>query len=216
MTTCRIIMRTQNLHINAFTHLRIHSFTHSLIYSFTHLRIYAYLFLLLLPFFFGCPSPPQDTAPPAPRPRDVNIADSASVIIWDFAPAKVEIMPLTQITVTDDGRIGNLVVYLSLIDSFNCQQKWPAVFRFELYHRVFRAAEQKGKRVHIWPDIELTDPARNNKYWKDFLRAYQFNLNFTPAESADYVLLATCILPNQKRLSAELPLKATQSLPKPK
>jgi hypothetical protein len=137
--------------------------------------------------------------------------------MWDFAPAKVEIMPLTQITITADGRIGILSVYVSLIDSFNCQQKWPAVFRFELYHRVFRSAEQKGKRVKSWPDIELTDPAKNNEYWKDFLHAYQFiNLNFTPAESSDYVLLATCILPNQKRISAELPLKATQSPPKPR
>jgi hypothetical protein len=173
--------------------------------------------LLLLLLSFSCKPVDQNLKSPGHQPQLANIKDANQgvSIMEDFAPFKVEIMPLTEITISADGREGILKAYVSLIDSFDCQQKWPAVLRLELYKRVFRSADQKGERVNIWPDIDLTDAAKNNNHWKDFLRSYQFTLNFVPAEKPDYVLLVTCLLQDRKgatkRISAELPLKVKQT-----
>jgi hypothetical protein len=164
--------------------------------------------MLILLFSFGCGPVEQPVEKPSLKPKDSNTVAASKFVIDDFAPVAVEVMPLTEITISTDGRQGIVNAYISLLDSFNCSLKWPAVFRLELYQRDFLTAEQKGKRVQIWPDVDLTDVTNNNKYWKDFLRAYQFTLNFEPYERADYVLLVTCFLQNQKRISAESPLKA--------
>jgi hypothetical protein len=94
-----------------------------------------------------------------------------------------------------------------LLDSFGCQVKSAGVFRFELYERVERSAEPKGRRVVIWPDIDLIDAAANNENWRDFLRAYEFNLDFDLQGSQNYVLQVTCLCPGGKRLSAEFGLE---------
>jgi len=86
----------------------------------------------------------------------------------------------------------------------------PGVFRFELYERVVRSAEPKGRRIVIWPDIDLTGAAENNEYWRDFLRAYEFNLPFEAQIKQCYILQVTYLSPSGKRLSAELSLECTQ------
>ena len=75
---------------------------------------------------------------------------------------------------------------VSLLDPFDCQIKSPGVFRFELYEYVQRSAEPKGQRVIIWPDIDLTECSENNNHWRDFLRAYEFNLDFGPQRNQCY------------------------------
>jgi hypothetical protein len=97
-----------------------------------------------------------------------------------------------------------------LLDSFDCQIKTPGIFRFELYKYVRRSAEPKGKRIAIWPDIDLTGTTENNNYWRDFLRAYEFNLDFVPKRNQSYILQATCLCPNGKHLSADFVLKYTE------
>ena len=104
-------------------------------------------------------------------------------------------------------KIAKIKVYVNLTDSFGCQQKTPGVFRFELYEIVHRAANPKGRRITIWPDINLTDPSENNKFWRDFLRAYEFDLDFEPAAAQGCMLEVTCLCPNGKRLSADFILK---------
>ena len=127
-----------------------------------------------------------------------------------YAPAKIDIMPLTEFISGDDNPQGRLSLYVSLLDSFGSQIKSPCVLRFELYKRVQRSSEPKGRRVIIWPDIDLTDPAKNNEYWRDFLRAYEINLPFEPVTDQDYILQVTCMSPNGKRLSTEFNLKHTK------
>jgi hypothetical protein len=123
-------------------------------------------------------------------------------------PVKIRIVPLTEfILAGDDDEVSQLKVYVSLLDSFDCQIKTPAVFRFELYERVPRSAEPKGKRISIWPDVDLTEPSENNKHWQDFLRAYRFNLDFEAQADHGYILQVTALCPNGKRLSAEFGLK---------
>ena len=123
-----------------------------------------------------------------------------------FAPAKVNIMPLTEFISPGDARQANINLYVSLLDSFGSQIKSPCVFRFELYQKVQRSARPKGRRPVIWPDIDLTDLAANNEYWRDFLRAYEFNLPFEPSANQSYILQVTSLCPTGRRLSDEFVL----------
>ncbi len=127
-----------------------------------------------------------------------------------YAPAKINIMPLTEFISAGGTQQVEIKPYVSLLDSFGSQIKSPGVFRFELYQRVLRSAEPKGRRVVIWPDIDLTDTAANNEYWRDFLRAYEFDLPFEPDTSQSYILQVTCLCPNGRRISAEFALKLTK------
>ena len=127
-----------------------------------------------------------------------------------FIPDRIDIMPLTEFINTDNVRQISIKPYVSLIDSFGSQIKSPGIFRFELYQRALRSAEPKGKRVVIWQEIDLTDPALNHDYWRDFLRAYEFDLPFELDINQSYILQVTCLCPNGRRLSAEFALKLTK------
>ncbi len=56
----------------------------------------------------------------------------------------------------------------------------------------------------------VTDPVSSNGYWRDFLRAYQFNLPFERAGSQDFILQVTCLCPSGSRLSSALMLRRTK------
>lgn len=153
----------------------------------------------------GCqPVPPGQTAQKQ-KPQ----TEPQTCINSSFAPDKIEITPLTEMTI-DSSQNAVIKAYVSLLDSSNCQKKWPGIFRFELYQRVLRSAEPKGRRLFIWPDIDLTEENANNTYWLDFLRAYEFDLEFEPAANQDYILQATCLSGDNKRLSTEVILKPQQ------
>jgi len=168
------------------------------------------VFLVLLVVAVGC-EPPQvgikKTEPPLKSVSDCN-----EVLFYaPYTPAKIDILPLTECTGgSNAGGKSKIKVYVSLLDSFGYQMKSPGVFRFELYERVPRSAEPKGKRISIWPDINLTDVVENNRYWQDFLRAYEFSLPFEPETSQNRILQVTCLCPNGKRLSAEFTLPNTK------
>jgi len=150
----------------------------------------------------GCRGP----AVPAPVSAQRNGESESSYSYASYAPAKVDIMPLTEL-VTASGQGSRIHLYVSLLDAFGSQIKSPAVFRFELYEHVVRSAEPKGKRAVIWADFDLTSPAVNNEYWRDFLRAYEFNLPFEQASGQTYILQVTCLCPNGSRLASEFTLK---------
>ncbi len=145
---------------------------------------------------------------PANAAESSQKADSDSNQLSEYGPAKVEIMPLTEFTGDGDGKKPSKIkVYVSLLDAFDCQIKAPVVFRFELYDRVPLSADPKGQRILIWPDIDLNDADKNNKYWRDFLRAYEFDLPFEPKKGNSYILQVTALCPNGRRLSADFTLK---------
>jgi len=161
-------------------------------------------FLCLLSAGAGC-EPAQVTAvEPSPTPDngfDVSVYSG-------YMPAKIDIMSLTRFISANDAEDGSkIIAYVSLLDSSASQVKSPGVFRFELYQKVLHSAEPKGKRMIIWPDIDLTDPLENNHYWRDFLRVYKFDLDFQPQPGKAYILQVTCICPDGRRLSAEFALK---------
>jgi len=171
------------------------------------------LFILLLLLQPGC----EPARPREPMPTAGN--DPNSPLCVYYAPEKIDILPLTGFKGNSGGE-AQLDVYISLLDSAGSQIKFPARFRFELYYHVQRSAEPKGERVGIWPGSEiadpnepiihwfdLSDPAGNNRYWRDFVRAYQFTLPFRPESGKTYILEATCLSHDGRRLTAEAALR---------
>jgi hypothetical protein len=161
------------------------------------------LLFALLSANAGCRQP---TGPNQLNDATNNHSEKPSTYTF-YAPSKIDIMPLTEFVRPGDAQKARIVVYVSLLDQFGSQIKSPAMFRFELYGHVARSAQPKGKRAAIWPDIDLTDPAANNDYWRDFLRAYEFTLPCEAAGNQDYIIQLTCLCPNGKRLSSEYTLK---------
>ncbi len=159
------------------------------------MKIFSTVILLFTAvLFLGCETTPLITN------------SSPGKIIAAYAPAKVEIMPLTEFNFTIDPQ--HIKVYLSLSDSFGSRIKAPGKFRFELYEYVPRSAKPKGKRIAIWPDYDLTDPSQNNRYWKDFLRSYEFKLDLdSDTTAANYILQSTCLCPAGRRLSDEFTIR---------
>jgi len=180
------------------------------------------LLFLLIPHW-GC-SQPQATAPKPPaqragredRPQE---ADQAVVpnpqsairnpqLPAGFVPVKIGILPLTELSSPSDANSGaKLSVFVTLLDAFGSQMKAPGVLRFELYEYIPRSAQSKGPRLNLWPDVDLTNPAQNNKYWRGFLRAYEFVLDTQASRDKTYILEATCLCPDGRRLSGEYVLK---------
>jgi hypothetical protein len=162
--------------------------------------VIAWMFLLLFLSLAGC----EPLAPPEDDSRLSHFAE--------YGPAKIDIMPLTEFTTTKFTPQGNetspkIKVYVSILDNFNCQIKTPAVFRFEIYGKVPRSTEPKGRRIFIWQDFDLRDAAKNNNHWRDFLRAYEFILPFEPTPGKTYILQATALCSDGSRLSADFTLK---------
>jgi hypothetical protein len=163
--------------------------------------------LLLFPLLAESGCEPTAAELPTMSSRSSNVPSVYAL----YTAAKIDIIPLTEFSRPGEGKKASKInVYVSLLDSLDCQIKTPGVFRFELYELVQRSAEPKGKRIVIWPDIDLTDAVENSNYWRDYLRAYEFNLDFEPARNQNYILQVTCLCPNGKRLSANFALKYTE------
>lgn len=152
----------------------------------------------------GCDMKTVDTKEQISSANNLN----ALSVYTDYAPVKIEIVPLTEIFYADNAQEkSKIAAYVSLVDSFGSQVKMPGVFRFELYERETRSAEPKGRRIVLWPDTDLNQATENNRFWRDFLRAYEFIFTFESQVNQCYILQATYLSPNGKRLSAELGLK---------
>ena len=155
---------------------------------------------VLFLFFMGC-EPESATV--------VNTSNTTNVVnksvYAGYEPVEARILPLTDFS--EDDEDSKINVFVSLEDSYSSAVKSPAVFRFELYQRLLRSAEPKGSRITIWPDINLTDVKENNKYWRDFLRAYEFDLNFQMAKDRHYILQVTCFCTGGRRLISEYALR---------
>jgi hypothetical protein len=123
-----------------------------------------------------------------------------------YSPVKADILPLTGVVKTDNEEKLQLNLYISLLDAFGTQLKSPCIFRLEMYQKVQRSAEVKGVRLVIWPDMNLVEPEENNKYWRNYLRAYEFSLPLDKQTGQSFIVEVTCLCPNDKRLTADFTL----------
>jgi hypothetical protein len=169
------------------------------------MRILTTVSILLVSFLAAAGCEPHEQGAASARRSE---SSSGEVSVYGgYTPVKVDILPLTGLLGGGEKvKTSAIKVYVGLLDGFDCQIKSPAVFRFELYKKVERSAEPKGQRLNIWPDIDLTEPSKNNEYWRDFLRAYEFILDFEARGRPSYILQVTCLCPDGKRLSAEFAL----------
>ena len=175
----------------------------------TGLIVFIFFFIVLL-VETGCERPQIGPKRNDKTPKTVSDCNEAFAYI-SYSPVKIDIVPLTEYTAaTSSGEGPKIEVYVSLLDSYGSQIKSPGIFRFELYERAARSAEPKGKRIILWPDFDLTNVTENDNHWRDFLRAYEFSLPFESQTSQNYILQATCICPNGKRLSTEFTLSQTK------
>lgn len=165
-------------------------------------RIYFCIILCLFFIHVGC----EPASRPPQVPIRANRDPDLSSFYTRFAPTKIDILPLTELVAIGSQK-SRLNLYVSLLDAFGSQIKSPGIFRIELYDHVQRSADPKGRRIAIWQDIDLTDPSVNNKYWNDFLRAYQFDLPLDQTGSQNYILQITCLCPNGSRLSSDYTLR---------
>lgn len=148
--------------------------------------------------------------PPPPRQvvQKTEPVKSQTTIATGFAPVKIDVLPLTELSgVSNGGQNATLNVYVALLDAFGSPIKAPGVLRFELYEHIQRSAQAKGQRIAIWSDFDLTHPARNNRHWRDFLRAYEFSLDTSASRDRTYLLEATYLCPDGRRLTGEFVLK---------
>lgn len=129
---------------------------------------------------------------------------SSNNVIKQYAPNRIHIIGLSEFVSEKGSRQWPKIrAYVDLLDKYDSRVKFPATFRFELYEFVPRTSRSKGTRIFAWEDFELSGPAKNNTHWQDHLRAYKFDLplGFEPADGTEFILEATCIMPNSKRLS---------------
>jgi hypothetical protein len=144
---------------------------------------------------------------PAEKSETVQRSSESYSILSRYAPVKVSIRPLTKFEKADQQQT-QIHVYISLLDDFGSQIKSPSTLRFELYDKVQLSSQPKGSRIVIWPDMDLTNPKDNNKYWSDFFRAYEFRLGFEPKENKSYIFQVTSIDSDGKRFSDEITISA--------
>ena len=170
----------------------------------TLLRQVALWCLLPMLLLGGCAPAGQVSSSPAetsPGHEGGAVTPAPGMLPSGFAPIQVEVLPLTELL---DGPQGTrLNIYVCLLDAYSEKIKAPGTLRFELYEYVQRSSEPKGQRIAIWPDIDLNGPIENQKYWRDYLRAYEFTLAAQASKSKTYILEVTCLCPTGNRLSTE-------------
>ena len=154
--------------------------------------------VVMLAVFGGCEEDMNST------PSDVNSARTKIYATKGFEVNRINIMGLTRIVPDDyDPELKNINVCVDVLDIFDSRIKAPCKFRFELFDYLPRSKRNLGNRLMIWHDSDLTSARANNAAWKDHLRAYQFNLplDFQPVAGKSYMLQATCMTTDGKRLT---------------
>ncbi|MFC1764616.1 hypothetical protein ACFL6U_21425 [Planctomycetota bacterium] len=163
-----------------------------------HLRSYAWMLLLGILWWTGCHqgSAIVDKAL-EPATRLQTQAPTG------YLPADVTILPITALSTPESSQNDPYIhVYVGLLDMYQCHLKAPGTFRFELYERVPRSGRSQGKRLSIWPDILLLEPEDNQRYWRDYLRSYEFRLDLNPGvqQTQDAILQVTFLTTDDRRI----------------
>lgn len=153
----------------------------------------------------GCQSGDADQLKTVPSKIDTACAVDPAYA--DYLPAKVTFLALTELTIAaGESGPGRITAYVVLQDSSGSSVKAPGVLRFELFEYASRIGRMQGKRLAIWDDYDLTDFEVNRRHWRDFMRAYHFDLDIESMEASKYILVLTYIPPKAGRLEAQITL----------
>ncbi|MFA5292081.1 MAG: hypothetical protein WC496_03510 [Phycisphaerae bacterium] len=122
-----------------------------------------------------------------------------------FTSEKIKFNQLTEFTTS-----WQILAYIDVFDQFDSRMKAAGVWRFELYEYTPRSSDPMGTRLYLWPDIELTDAAKNQSFWQDFLHCYKFELSLDINLTGDktYILQAVCFTADGKRITDTIELKS--------
>ena len=138
-----------------------------------------------------------------------RMQNTSTQAVEGFTIQRVRISALTDFVVSrDDPQKREIKTYAELLDAYDSQLKSPCIFRFELYEYKPLVGNPRGKRLIIWPDVDLTSPGKNNQHWKDYLRSYEFYLplGFSPQPDRNYLLEVTCMT-GEKRFNGYLKIR---------
>jgi hypothetical protein len=153
----------------------------------------------MLAAFAGC-----ETNDINSTPSDGDFGNTKIYTTKGFEVERIDIIGLTRIVPDDyDQELKNISVCVDVLDIFDSRIKAPCKFRFELFEYLPRSKQNLGSRLIIWKDSDLTSAQANNLAWKDHLRAYRFELllDFQPVTGKNYMLQATCMTIDGKRLT---------------
>jgi len=109
-------------------------------------------------------------------------------------PAKeadgLRLLGLTELELNTTGDGVQVQVYVQVSEDIEATR-----FRFELYEFVPYDANPRGRRLVLWPDIEIGPAGVTNRYWRGHLGAYEFVLPVEPRPAAGktYLLEVTAI-----------------------
>lgn len=119
-----------------------------------------------------------------------------------FAPNRVNIIPLTTFVKSkNSAELDYIRVYVELLDDYSSQTKSTGVFQFELSNKALRSVNRIGRRIEMW-DKDVTKLEENNKYWREFLRAYEFRLEMRHILQGYFILEVTFFTPDGKRITS--------------
>ena len=126
--------------------------------------------------------------PESPGQSPVDGPGSAAV-------GRVQISPLTEFIASPE-KPGSCQLKV-LLEVFNAQGLPVSIIgtvRFELYEFRPLSSDPRGRRLSIWPELDLGNAADAENYWSQLLRGYEFYLpvDFTPGSGKKYVLEVTC------------------------
>jgi hypothetical protein len=126
-----------------------------------------------------------------------------------YGAKTLSIIALSELTPVGDEGNAKLKLFVMVLDDFGCAVKVPGVFRIEIYENIERSPSPIGRRLEMWPDINLVDPCKNNGQWRDYLRAYEFilDVNYKLERGRVYIAEVTCQLPTGKRMTAKQNIK---------
>ena len=121
-----------------------------------------------------------------------------------FPVASIHVAGLTELTEHAKAKDSQtLRVFVELMDTYGSKIKAPVTLRFELYRYVPHRTDPRGSRLRSWPDFDLFSQAGNHLYWRDYLRAYEFSLDVSPAlpPEESYLVEVTCMTADQRRIN---------------
>jgi len=155
-----------------------------------------FLAVVLIVFVLGCEDAQQTQSSAVQSP----VFPSGCL----FTPQKIKFNQLSEFD-----QSWQIAAYIDVFDQFDSRIKAAAVWQFELYESVPRSADARGERLFIWPNIELTEAAKNDSLWQEYLHCYKFDLDFDIDldSSKTYILQAVCFTADERRLTDTIELK---------